>query len=515
MDEIDSHHLPENFKLDNFRIIRVLGQGAFGVTYLAEDPSLLKKVAIKEYFPREFSLRTSSRYIRPVGAADDLESFNWGLRKFLDEARVLARLNHKNIVRVMRFFESFGTAYLVMEYCEGKSLDQVIKERGPLSPTEVVPILEQLATGLAHVHEFDYLHRDIKPANIFVKSNSEVVLIDFGAAKEGFSSHSKSATSLASAGYAPFEQYSTRGAQGPWSDLYGLSSTMYKLLTGEKPQDSPDRILQDELIPLTKRLGGKHPQHISLFMALDRSLSIRPEDRPQSVSQFLSEAFPKSANSIATALPDLLNSQGIDKVESVGGRKKIALIGVFVSVAASLSLVVFIVSDDGNVSVLQPSTMTTSASDEKPNPLTQDLIPPKDPSSRQPKGNLESSTRSIDPQTDSQSLTKKPILDRPKEKKEEKPVMPAAKDVADPNRLAINPPRQQANSDLPKELATATPTTTINIEQIKTLIIASQDCFLLMKYDCAIRNADAVLAIEPGNKVAREIKEKSNLASRR
>lgn len=276
--------LPENFELFEFKLEKVLGQGGFGITYLALDKNLMQHVAIKEYYPREFASRDSTFTIHAVGNTEDRDTFKWGLKRFLDEARVLAQLNHPNVISIKRFFEAHGTAYLVMEYCDGKPLDEIIRDRGPLDEVELNSILFPLLDGLEHVHEKEFLHRDIKPANIFIRRNGTPVLLDFGAAKHEMTTHSKSVTSLATAGYAPFEQYSTKGKQGAWSDIYGLAATIYRAISGVKPQDAPDRMLEDNLIPAVELLKGKF--NSNLLMALDKALSIRPNDRPQTITQF-------------------------------------------------------------------------------------------------------------------------------------------------------------------------------------------------------------------------------------
>jgi serine/threonine protein kinase len=293
--------LPDNFELNEFKLERVLGQGGFGITYLALDMNLIQHVAIKEYYPREFANRDSTFSIHAVGSTEDKDTFAWGLKRFLDEARVLAQLSHPSIISVKRFFEAHGTAYLVMEYCDGKPLDEIIRDHGPLNESELNGILFPLLDGLEHVHERAFLHRDIKPANIFIKRNGNPVLLDFGAAKNEMTSHSKSVTSLATAGYAPFEQYSTKGKQGPWSDIYGLAATIYRAISGVKPQDAPDRMLEDTLEPVAELLKGKFNPH--LLLAIDRALSIRPGDRPQSIAEFRNLIKSQQVSRIATVRP--------------------------------------------------------------------------------------------------------------------------------------------------------------------------------------------------------------------
>jgi len=277
--------LPVGQKLNEFVIEAVLGQGAFGITYRAFDSNLQQTVAIKEYFPRELAARDSTQTIHSVGSAEDKDTFKWGLSRFLDEARLLGRLKHPSVVGIKRFFESNGTAYLVMDYCDGEPLDKIIQRQGKIEATVWRPIFNLLLDGLEHVHNAGVLHRDIKPANIFLREDGTPVLLDFGAARVALESQSKSVTSLATAGYAPFEQYSTKGKQGPWSDLYGLAATAYRALTGLKPQDSPDRMLEDNLAPVVSLMPTDTGQEL-FFHALDQCLALRPEKRPQSVREF-------------------------------------------------------------------------------------------------------------------------------------------------------------------------------------------------------------------------------------
>ena len=280
----DLRTLPVGKVLSDYRIEGILGQGGFGITYLATDTNLGRKVAIKEYFPREFAVRDSTLTIRATGNAEDRETFNWGLTRFLEEARILARFEHPNIVAVRRFFEANGTAYLVMDYCDGEPLDEIIKRDGPLSKERLDRILLPLLNGLEEIHSTNFLHRDIKPANIYIRRDGSPVLLDFGAARQETGNQSRSVTSLATAGYAAVEQYSTRGKQGPWTDIYGLGATLYRAVTGEKPQESTDRMLEDTLEPAADKGRGRYP--VSLLAAIDAAMSVRPEQRPQSVAQW-------------------------------------------------------------------------------------------------------------------------------------------------------------------------------------------------------------------------------------
>jgi len=299
----DLRTLPNGQVLSDYRIGGVLGQGGFGITYLATDMNLEIKVAIKEYYPREFAVRDGTLTILAAGNDEDRETFKWGLTRFLEEARILARFEHPNIIAVRRFLEANGTAYLVMDYCDGEALDEIIKRDGPLSKERLDRILFPLLDGLEQIHSTNYLHRDIKPANLFIRADGSPVLLDFGAARQETGNHSRSVTSLATAGYAAVEQYSTRGKQGPWTDIYGLGATLYRAVTGEKPQESTDRMLEDTLVPAADKARGRYPEN--LLAAIDAAMAVRPEQRPQSVGQWrqmIGEPVPPSYSAIAYPL---------------------------------------------------------------------------------------------------------------------------------------------------------------------------------------------------------------------
>lgn len=280
----DLRSIPIGTTLSDYRIEGVLGQGSFGITYLATDMMLNRKVAIKEYFPREFAARDGTLTVRAAGNREDRDNFLWGLDSFLKEARVLALFDHPNIVPVRRFFEANGTAYLVMDYCDGTPLDELIKNIGPISQDKFKKLVVPILDALELIHKSNFLHRDLKPANIFIKSDGTPVLLDFGAARQDLVSHSKSVTSLATPGYGAIEQYSTHGNQGPWTDIYGFGATLYRAITGNKPDDATDRLLDDKLIPAATLGAGKFSDET--LKAIDTAISVRPENRPKSISDW-------------------------------------------------------------------------------------------------------------------------------------------------------------------------------------------------------------------------------------
>lgn len=276
--------LPAGHVLNEYRVESVLGVGGFGVTYLATDCNLNLKVALKEYLPVDVAARGPDHSIS-VRQDADADSFNWGLRRFLDEARTLASFRHPNIVRVMRFFEGNHTGYMVMEFVEGEPLSRWITARRPLPQKDLLNIVGALLDGLGVMHNASYLHRDIKPANIFIRADGSPVLIDFGSARS--LNNERGLTAMVSPGYAPLEQYHTHGNQGPWSDLYALGGVMYWMVTGAKPVEAAARVHNDILPPAAAQAAKGH-YSADLLHAIDWALKPNEDARPQSAAAFKS-----------------------------------------------------------------------------------------------------------------------------------------------------------------------------------------------------------------------------------
>ncbi len=377
----DIRAIPHGHVLSDYKFEEVLGQGSFGITYLATDTMLNKRVAIKEYFPREFAARDSTLTVRAAGNSDDRDNFIWGLKRFLDEARVLAVFDHPNIIQVRRFFEANGTAYLVMDYCDGTPLDELLKTNGTLDESGLEVLLKPLLDALELIHNTNFLHRDIKPANIFIKNDGTPVLLDFGAARQELVSHSKSVTAMATPGYAAFEQYSSHGNQGPWTDIYGLGATIYKAITGSKPEDATNRMLEDTLVPCSEICSGKfRPQVLN---AIDAAMCVKPADRPQNISEWRSMfGFSRQTdNQIKTKLaPDTISidikpnssNLNVDDLKIITKPKKSSAKTAFVAnkqyvYGAGLFLLLgilstfFLIRDDANSLSNKPDEVTPVA----------------------------------------------------------------------------------------------------------------------------------------------------------
>jgi hypothetical protein len=277
----DVQALPLGTQLGDYRLDAVIGHGGFGITYRAFDNQLAKVVAIKEYLPIEFAVRRADGQVVPRGAryADD---FAWGRERFLDEARALARFRHPHIVPVLRFLEANGTAYTVMEFEDGQSVAQWLRQSGRrLPPPDVRRLAAGLLNGLGAVHAQGFLHRDIKPSNIMVRRDGMPILIDFGAARQAMGGRTRTLTSVLTPQYAPIEQYAMDGKQGPWTDIYSTAAVLHHAIAGVPPPEAASRVGQDPYRPLAATEADRYDQ--PFLAAIDRALAFAPDQRPQSI----------------------------------------------------------------------------------------------------------------------------------------------------------------------------------------------------------------------------------------
>ena len=271
----------------DYKIDRVLGAGGFGVTYLADEMALSRKVSIKEYFPSDFAARDTNGSANPR-SENCTGDYSWGLERFIEEAQTLAKFNHSNIVRVYRTFRANNTAYMVLHFEEGQSLKNWLKSlnRAPRQK-ELDAIIAPLLDALQIIHKAEFLHRDIAPDNIIIRKSGDPVLIDFGAARSDIAAHSKTKTvsALVKPGYSPYEQYAeTSKQQGPWTDIYALAATLYHAVTGKRPPDSPSRMLKDEMVPA--REAALSSYRAPFLDAIQKGLALSIDARPQSVAEW-------------------------------------------------------------------------------------------------------------------------------------------------------------------------------------------------------------------------------------
>ena len=273
--------LPAGTRLRNYELISVLGHGGFGITYYARDTTLGREVAVKEYLPTSLALRENGTTVVPR-STQLAEDFIWGRERFLEEARILATLEGvPSIVRVYDFLEANGTAYMVMGLARGETLEQRLKRDKQLPAAIIERLLDRLLDGLEEVHKAGFLHRDIKPANIILDAKDNPTLIDFGASRAAMADRTAALTAIFTPRYAAAEQL-TSDKQGPWTDIYSVSATLYHAITGRPPPSSLERALNDTYEPLAGlSLAGFSA---GTLQRIDAGLALRAKDRPQSIA---------------------------------------------------------------------------------------------------------------------------------------------------------------------------------------------------------------------------------------
>lgn len=281
--------LPIGTVLGEFKIVGLIGEGGFGIVYRAFDHSLEREVALKEYMPLGYAARESGATVVKYGQHQ--ETFEAGLRSFINEAKLLAKFDHPSLVKVYRFFEANNTAYMAMPLYEGSTLKEILAQRtGPPDEKWLKHMLKQLLDALEFIHKENCFHRDISPDNILIVEDDRPVLLDFGAARQVIKDKSHIPTAIYKPGYAPIEQCGESEMsvmkQGAWTDIYALAAVAYFVLTGKKPVPAVSRVLTDPLKPLTTLESLQTGYSQKFLNAIDKALAFRPENRPQDVSAF-------------------------------------------------------------------------------------------------------------------------------------------------------------------------------------------------------------------------------------
>lgn len=268
-----------------YRIEAILGQGGFGITYLAVHTILGKKVAIKEFFPKEYCDREGNTSHITIGTQSNSEFVTKLRNKFIKEAQNIAKLSHANIIQIQDIFEENNTAYYVMEYIEGASLEEIVTKQGALTPARAVKYIEAIAGALRHMHNSKMMHLDVKPANIMIRTKDDCpILIDFGLSK-GYTAQGGQTTTTPhgiSQGYSPFEQYDSDGVSkfSPQTDIYSLAATLYKLITGTTPPEATKR---------AENSGLAFPDTVSdsLRKMIETCMAFKKSDRPTDMDKML------------------------------------------------------------------------------------------------------------------------------------------------------------------------------------------------------------------------------------
>jgi hypothetical protein len=453
---LSANALPIGTRLHEFEIIDLVGEGGFGIVYLARDCVLERKVALKEYLPSALASRGPGMTVAPTSSGSS-ETFQIGLRSFVNEGRMLAQFDHPALVKVYRFWEANGTAYMVMPYYQGITLKEALQSaEAPPDEIGLKHLLAQLLDALEVLHRANALHRDIAPDNILMLPDGNPVLLDFGAARRVITDRTQNFTAILKPGYAPLEQYAESPAmkQGPWTDLYALAGVVYFAITGEKPTPAVARTIADPLVPFSQAASGRYsPQFLA---ALDRALAVKPDDRPQSVAEFRSLLELDRVQSTVTR-----TTQPPERPAAGGRRMRPSLVaGMVVALAAAI----------GAAAVLKwgkatsPAATATSA----PAPAPQSKPPPQ-------------------------------VIETPS----------AAVPAAVPVPSVVQPPEQQTPKGGARPAAAAESQQRPE-NKLASLVAAflqdGEKCFRAKQYDCAIAKADAALQVEPGSAPARQLK---------
>jgi hypothetical protein len=467
--------LPAGTRLHEFEIVGLVGEGGFGIVYLARDCVLERKVALKEYLPAALASRGPGATVAPTSSRSK-ETFEIGLRSFINEARMLAQFDHPALVKVYRFWEAHGTAYMVMPYYEGITLKEELRRaETPPDEARLRQLLAQLLDALEVLHRVNALHRDIAPDNILILPDGNPLLLDFGAARRVITDRTQELTAILKPGYAPIEQYGESPAlkQGPWTDLYALAAVFHFAITGERPAPAVTRSITDPVVPLGQAAAGRYS--VQFLRALDQALSVKPDGRPQSVAAFRSLlGLERGQRTVTlTARPSA--------ERPAAGRDWLRL-GIYGGVAAAL------------VAAIGAATILNWDKGAPPAPIAT-AIPAPAPQSKPPEV--------IEPPA---AVIPAPAPS-PAPPPEEVPKQAVAPSVAPPPAKA--PPKVvAAPARRAKAAAVEEPPPADNrlASLVATFMQNGEKCFKAKQYDCAITNANAALQVDPGSAPAQKLK---------
>jgi serine/threonine protein kinase len=282
--------LPDGARLGEFEIRSVIGEGGFGIVYLAWDHLLHRQVAIKEYMPSTLATRSLTTTDVTPRSEKFAETFHLGLRSFINEAQLLASFDHPSLLKVYRFWEANGTAYMVMPFYQGTTLKRALNAlNAPPDERWLLTQLGHLLDALDEMHQAHCYHRDIAPDNILLLDDGRPLLLDFGAARRVIGDSTQALTAFLKPGYAPVEQYAEMPSmkQGAWTDLYALGSVVHYAVMGHTPPESVARVINDTMLPLQRAAAGRYSERF--LRAIDHALGVRPQDRPQSAAEMRAE----------------------------------------------------------------------------------------------------------------------------------------------------------------------------------------------------------------------------------
>ncbi|MES2353266.1 MAG: protein kinase [Pseudomonadota bacterium] len=503
--------LPVGTRLSEFEITGLIGEGGFGIVYAALDHSLERDVAIKEYMPSSLAARTEG-YTVSVRAERYADTFHAGLKSFVNEAKLLARFDHPSLVKVFRFWEVNGTAYMAMPIYRGVTLKQRLKQMSePPSEAWLRALLTPLLEALDVIHAEHCFHRDIAPDNILLIEDERPVLLDFGAARRVISDLTQNLTVILKPGYAPVEQYAEVSSmkQGPWTDIYALAAVMYYAITGRAPDPSIGRLMGDQMKSLRELVQGRYSDQF--INAIDTALKVHPDERPCDVAAF--RALLGESNSGTKSVPlrpaEASGQRGKPSASADASQvphRRWGLNAVF-----AIAALVFI---GGGAYLLQtlmsprapktPETVQVAPPDKavtiKPLPpvTSKEQTPVPPPVATQP-AHIETKIQPVP-----EPVTPSPVL----------PSMSPAENPKTPSRVSPSPrlsPREKPA--LPVE-GKSSAAALEGRERIRNLLQNANDSLARSDYKLTHKYVDEVLASEPNNVRALKIKMQAHKAER-
>ena len=310
----DDSVLAVGTRIDQYEIIGLLGRGGFGITYLVRDDALQKEFALKEFFPEDL-VRRDGNSIRFAAKTNSENDYKWGLAKFYNEARLLAQFSHPNIVSVRRVFEANGTAYMLLDFIKGSTLEKWLQGLdSPPTQEELDLICAPLLNALELVHENRSWHLDVSPENIMIRSDGQPILLDFGASRYEIKQHSQLVSALVfKSGYSAPEQYTSNADRyGPWTDIYATGATLYRAIAGQRPTEATSRQLSDDLKSASEVAAGKY--RAGFLKAIDAALKLPPQARPQTITEWRQMLLGPQAS---TANPTRILGAGADRTRVI------------------------------------------------------------------------------------------------------------------------------------------------------------------------------------------------------
>jgi hypothetical protein len=464
--------LPIGTRLHEFEIVDLVGEGGFGIVYLARDSVLERKIALKEYLPSDLASRGPGETVAPTSTRS-VETFQIGLRSFINEARMLAQFDHPALVKVYQFWEANGTAYMVMPYYEGITLKEELR-RAQTPPDEIrlKALLAQLLDALEVLHRANAVHRDIAPDNILILPDGNPLLLDFGAARRVITDRTQTLTAILKPGYAPIEQYGESPAlkQGPWTDLYALAGVFHFAITGSAPTPAVSRTITDPLVPLSKSASGRYsPKFLG---ALDQALAVNPASRPQSVAQF---------RALLGLEPETLTHSSRQRLTVTQASRDWLRLGIYAGVTVVLVAAIAALLVKWDRAKPPPAIATSTPTPPPPAPEA----PSKPPEVL--------------------------VAPSPAGAPSAPPAATAAPSPTEPRQVIETPvPSTEAGARARKLKAPAAEEQTRPDNRLASLVASflqdGEKCFQAKQYDCAIAKANDALQVDPGSAQARKLK---------